>query len=352
MTLEEVMLFSLVYSLGTFDGINIDETIRQSYIEALNENELFKDLVYKLNNYFFYEKQGNKLFKTGQSIWQEVMKMPNPLQFEKLIDKTTNLVEEIELSNDYSVRKIENTFFWNESIDVLDKKIDRQEYDFFRKIIEIDLVTSCMFMDILSINIIDTECNNANDMQRSYIKMLKNISNITKDAWIITEVINENDIVMYALKYVEKNVLEEYIRKYKAKPVGLNLWVLLDKHREIIKGHTLSEIPLFCGVGRLTNVGTTELEYIKQGNIVTEFDVSKNIKVDFEASNPIQIINDYLGNSNIKYTITSELFVELLNMQLINRHYDNLIQNHKCLICGKKCKNGRSICYRHIEIEK
>ena len=97
---------------------------------------------------------------------------------------------------------------------------------------------------------------------------------------------------------------------------------------------------------------TTELEYIKQGNIVTEFDVSKNIKVDFEASNPIQIINDYLGNSNIKYTITSELFVELLNMQLINRHYDNLIQNHKCLICGKKCKNGRSICYRHIEIEK
>lgn len=52
MTLEEVMLFSLVYSLGTFDGINIDETIRQSYIEALNENELFKDLVYKLNNYF------------------------------------------------------------------------------------------------------------------------------------------------------------------------------------------------------------------------------------------------------------------------------------------------------------
>lgn len=128
------MLFSLVYSLGTFDGINIDETIRQSYIEALNENELFKDLVYKLNNYFFYEKQGNKLFKTGQSIWQEVMKMPNPLQFEKLIDKTTNLVEEIELSNDYSVRKIENTFSGMKVLMYLTKKLIGRNMTFLEKL--------------------------------------------------------------------------------------------------------------------------------------------------------------------------------------------------------------------------
>lgn len=62
------------------------------------------------------------------------MKMPNPLQFEKLIDKTTNLVEEIELSNDYSVRKIENTFFWNESIDVLDKKLIGRNMTFLEKL--------------------------------------------------------------------------------------------------------------------------------------------------------------------------------------------------------------------------
>lgn len=62
------------------------------------------------------------------------MKMPNPLQFEKLIDKTTNLVEEIELSNDYSVRKIENTFSGMKVLMYLTKKLIGRNMTFLEKL--------------------------------------------------------------------------------------------------------------------------------------------------------------------------------------------------------------------------
>lgn len=349
MTLEDLMLYSFIASLESSEETGINEGVNSKYYEMVNQTVLFAELNKKLNEVIFYGEEGNKLFSRGKCIWNQVMQMPDPIHFEKIIRDTIELLEEIGLCNNYSISKVENTFFWNECLDVIDKKIDMQELNFFRKIAEINILTSCMFEDEININVIDMDCKNANDMQRIYQKKLNNMTDISKDAWIISEVKNGNNTIMYALKYIDSSVIDRYRKFGCLKKCSLNVWTVLDKKDIKIKNSMFNEVFIYCGIGRLTNIYVDDIENIRQKEIIRDFDVSKNKKINYSSANPLQIISDYLGSPDKKFVMSPEKFVELLNMQLINSHCDKMISNHKCLICGDDCGVGRSICQWHIQ---
>lgn len=325
MRLENAMLYSLLALIQPGKNIEIEGKIKHNYVEMLLQTNIISEFFKIINSDIFYGEKGARLFEKGEKIKIKMYNMPSPYDFEKVLYDIKDYIEEVKQIKNYATSKIEDVFFWSDGVDAVDQKIDEQEKNFFEKLSKIDIVTSCMYSKNLNINIVKPNGNNANDIQSAYRAMLIGTDELDMDAWIISQIIAKNQVVMYALRFINDNEYDKYIMDIGQHKYAQNLWGTYEDnvHNYNVSNYdvrNLKERYLYVGKGRLTNVTEENCTHIWNNEIVSMFDVSKNRPVNIEQKNPFKIISDYVTNDQIRFSIKPELFVELLNMQLLNRY--------------------------------
>ena len=348
MNLREIMLYSLLASIKTSENREIEDKVRQNYLVLLSESKLIAGFNSILKSDRFYGEDGAELFDRGQLIKSKLLKMPSPTEFGELIIQVIEFCEEVSQRKSYGLSKVENNFFWKNKVNVIDRKIDEQENTLFKRLAQIDIVTSCMYSQSIDVNVADLCCGNANDMQEAYRAMLYGTRGLSADPWIISEIMSGSETIVYSLNFINNERYNKFISSHNVKKCKWNLWSIYQVNPHTVQNTKFVEKYLFAGVGRLTNVDVNNIESINKTSILSDFDVSKNVQVNLKERNPINIICNYIGNVETLFAINPELFVELLNNQLNNQHYSQLIREGRCLVCGGICDKNHVICGYHF----
>lgn len=347
MTLEELMVYSIL--VRKLNKESDDEELIREIMYDYNKEVLSIEFFQKVKqNMMFYGNEGEEIVSKVQDLVRKMVQAPKIEEFDSLFSNLKRKDEDIETMVETTNRKINESMFWNEHVNVVDVRVDAKERKYYEALMKINRYNS-MVMDPQENIFVDIEHKNAIDMQRAYKKMLLKSNEKQKEGWIISQVQLRDNTIRYRLVFYSLDKIKNYINSGKCIKYINNLWGIENVN---LSGNgydgKINSKAVYCGIGRVTNLRPDDFKTNNEVTVIKKIEAKKGSELPEYEKNPLKIIETYIGQKQVKYSISPEDFLWILNKRESNYRCLRRVSQRKCVICGSDTQLGYITCGKHI----